>query len=297
MSTNPLAEVFGFPTDNLNINAERYRKNRLCPFHNKVPSCTKNSATNPLGVCSIFHNSSPVITCPIRFTENWLFAEEAARFFFDEKVVSNGRWTALREVRLEDKDGKTAGNIDYVLVSYDAKGNVIDFGALEIQAVYISGNITKPFDYYMTNRHAKKQKDWSEHKDYLRPDYLSSSRKRLAPQLIYKGGILSSWGKKQAVVMQKSFYDTIPVLPRQANPAQADMAWFIFDLSPNNQTNTFDLVLTDTIYTEFKPALDEIITPQSGKVEDFISGLQNKLDKTLDDLPPDAPTLTDIISR
>jgi len=70
MNTNPLAEVFGFPTDNFSNNAERYRKNRLCPFHNKVPSCTKNSATNPLGVCSIFYINSPVITCPIRFTLN-----------------------------------------------------------------------------------------------------------------------------------------------------------------------------------------------------------------------------------
>lgn len=36
-------------------------------------------------------------------------------------------------------------------------------------------------------------------KNYPKPDYLSSSRKRLAPQLIYKGGILNQWGKKMAV--------------------------------------------------------------------------------------------------
>jgi len=297
MNTNPLAEVFGFPTDNFSNNAERYRKNRLCPFHNKVPSCTKNSATNPLGVCSIFYKNSPVITCPIRFTENWLFAEEAARFFFDEQILSNGRWTTLREVRLEDEGGKTAGNIDYVLVSYSAKGDVIDFGALEIQAVYISGNVTKPFDYYMSTRQVNKSVDWSNLKQFPRPDYLSSSRKRLAPQLIYKGGILSSWGKRQAVVMQKCFYDTIPDLPRKASPEQADMVWFIVNLNLNEQSNVFELVLTDTIYTEFKPALNEIIMPKPGKFEDFVSELQNKLDKTLDDLPPEAPTLTDIISR
>ena len=41
MNSNPLAEVFGFPTDNRTPEAERYRKNKLCPFNNKVPSCTR----------------------------------------------------------------------------------------------------------------------------------------------------------------------------------------------------------------------------------------------------------------
>lgn len=294
---NPLAEIFGFPADNFDKTAERYRKNTLCPFHNKVPSCTKNSATNPLGVCSVFHSDLPVITCPIRFTENWLFTEEAAQFFFETNADEKIKWTTLREVRLEDANGKSAGNIDYVLVSYDNDGNVQDFGSLEIQAVYISGNVTKPFKYFMSNRKVATNIDWSNNKDFPRPDYLSSSRKRLAPQLIYKGGILRSWSKKQAVVMQKSFYDTIPDLPREANPANADMAWFIYDLKLNDDRNVFELVLLDKIFTKFKPALDEIITSKPGRIEDFINNLQDKLDKTLEELSPDAPTLTDIISK
>jgi hypothetical protein len=47
MPNHPLAEVFGFPADNLTPEAERYRKNRLCPFHNKSPNCTKTSVENP----------------------------------------------------------------------------------------------------------------------------------------------------------------------------------------------------------------------------------------------------------
>jgi len=41
---HPLAEVFGFPPDNFSKTAERYRINRLCPYNNKVPSCTKDKA-------------------------------------------------------------------------------------------------------------------------------------------------------------------------------------------------------------------------------------------------------------
>ena len=49
---NPLAEVFGFPINNLDKEANRYRKNKLCPYNNKVPSCTKDKVNDPLGVCS-----------------------------------------------------------------------------------------------------------------------------------------------------------------------------------------------------------------------------------------------------
>jgi len=36
-------------------------------------------------------------------------------------------------------------------VSYDREGRVLDFGALEVQAVYIPGNIRRPFEYYLAN--------------------------------------------------------------------------------------------------------------------------------------------------
>lgn len=82
MPSHPLAEIFGFPFDNLSDKAERYRRLKLCPYNNKVPSCTKNSAKNPLGVRSIFEKDVPVVTCPIRFREDWTIIEDATRFFF-----------------------------------------------------------------------------------------------------------------------------------------------------------------------------------------------------------------------
>lgn len=55
----------------------------------------------------------------------------------------------MPEIRLTDVNGKAAGNIDLVLVEYNDEGYVTDFGALEIQAVYISGNLRRPFRAYM----------------------------------------------------------------------------------------------------------------------------------------------------
>ncbi|MGH2480748.1 MAG: NotI family restriction endonuclease, partial [Ktedonobacteraceae bacterium] len=135
----PLAEVFGYPIDNFSPQAERYRRLKLCPFHNKVPHCTKSRAKNPIGVCSVYDTSNiATITCPIRFREDWYIAEHAASFFFPQGT----NFTSLTEVRLNDKHGKTAGNIDIVLVSYDDTGRLRDFGSLEVQAVYTSGTIS-----------------------------------------------------------------------------------------------------------------------------------------------------------
>jgi hypothetical protein len=55
-------------------------------------------------------------------------------------------------------------------------------------------------------------------------------------------------------------------------------------------------MLSETVYTLFKPALDKITTPEPGPVESFIDYLQNKLDEKLEDgNPPDAPILTDVL--
>ena len=275
---NPLGEVFGFPPGISSGTATRYRTKRLCPFNNKVPSCTKDKAKDPLGVCSVCHENKLVITCPIRFRENWIITDDAADFFFEKGI----KWTTLTEVRLNDFYGKTAGSIDVVLVSYDGKGKVCDFGALEIQAVYISGNIRSPFEYYMKNSKGRGNMNWLDEPNYPRPDYLSSSRKRLAPQLLLKGGILNVWNKKLAVSLNKSFFDTLPTL-KKVDRKKADMVWLLYDLVPRGEK----LVLTkvDTVYTEFLPALTMITKPRPGNIKNFMKILQDKVDEQLETPP------------
>lgn len=288
MTRHPLAEVFGFPTSNFSIEANRHRSKRLCPYNNKVPNCTKDKAKNPLGVCSVYDNNGISITCPIRFRQEWLIADDAASFFFPPNVA----WTSLTEVRLLDKTGRSAGNIDIVLASYDDHGHLLDFGALEIQAVYISGNIRNPFEYYIGDPKSRYEMDW-DGAYYPRPDFLSSSRKRLAPQLIYKGGILNKWGKKMAVVVDKGFFSTLPTLP-ETTTNEADIAWLVYDLIHEPSQNRYNLKSYQSVFTAFTPALETITTAEAGPVEDFIDLLQQKLDEKLENgYPPDAPTLTE----
>lgn len=291
---HPLNEVFGYPIDNFSPAARRHRKNRLCPFNNRVPNCTKDKANDPLGVCSIHDGDQLAVVCPIRFRQDWLVTDDAARFFFSEDT----NWTTLTEVRLKDRDGNSAGNIDIVLVAYDDRGRLLDFGSLEIQAVYISGNIRRPFEYYMEDPQNRHDMDWaSRSRHYPRADYLSSSRKRLVPQLIYKGSILKSWQKKQAVAVHSGFFETLPDLD-SVDEADADIAWLVYDLLLEEDSSQYQLALIDTVYTQFQPALERITTPVPGPIESFMDTLQEKLDEQLESdehNPPDAPTLDELL--
>lgn len=287
-NNNPLAEIFGFPIINESVKAKRYRDKKLCPFNNKVPNCTKDKSNDPLGVCSVFHNNNPVITCPVRFREDWIIIENAAKFAFDEKT----KWTTLSEIKLLDKNGQSAGNIDFVLVAYNDKGQLIDFASLEVQGVYISGNLRNPFERYI-NKPTNKF-NWTTGYNFPKPDYLSSSRKRLIPQMFYKGGIFQTWKKKQNVALQMSFFETLPKFPT-VTKEKADIAWFLYDLVPDNSKKQFNLTLSETIYTEFEPALMRITTPECGDIKNFINILQDRLDEQIEGNSPDAPSLSDII--
>jgi len=214
-------------------------------------------------------------------------------------VAQGGNFTSLIEVKLNDKYGKTAGNIDVVLVSYDDAGHLTDFGSLEVQAVYISGTISTPFNYYMADPGKNANLDWRRHENYPRPDYLSSSRKRLAPQLIYKGGILHAWRKKMAVAVDSQFFATLPSM-EEVDMSEAELAWLVYDLKHDQAEKRRHLTLARTVYTRFIPTLDKITKSEPGDMQEFIDLLQTKLDEVLAmgtgiGTTPDTASLQDIV--
>jgi hypothetical protein len=291
---NPLAEVFGYPVADMSQVAINHRAGRLCPFHNSSGlRCTKNSVTDPLGVCSIVAGETLAITCPIRFRQNMQIVADAAKFFFP----TGANYVTLTEVRLNDREGNSAGNIDLVLAALDEQGQITDFGAVEVQAVYITGNISNVFKAYMQAPESNINLEWPS-KNYPKPDYLSSSRKRLAPQLIYKGGILHEWGKKVAVGVHSAFFAELPVL-QETSVEEAEIAWLVYDLKQDSTSSQYKLELTKTVYTRFKEALDKITITGAGSVDDFLHSLQTRIAKgkimgqpMQSGTPPDVEPLT-----
>lgn len=269
---HPLAEVFGYPVEDLSKEAKKHREEKLCPFHNGDQRCTKDKKNEPLGVCSMSHQKSTTIICPVRFREDWLICKDAAAFFFDK----DASWTPLKEIRLKEKNGSSAGNIDLVLAKHDETGKILDFGAIEVQAVYVSGNIRRPFEKYMENPTSNAFMNWANESNYPRPDYLSSSRKRLIPQLAYKGRILKTWGKKQVVIIDKPFYRTLP-FDTNTNPQNDDLCWLVYEQSRPSKKSQYKLKLHKKIIEGFEDSMERLATPEVGDVEKFISSLEKKL--------------------
>jgi len=115
-------------------------------------------------------------------------------------------------VRLEDSTGKSAGSIDVVLLSYDAVGRIIDNGSLEVQAVYISGNVSTPTMASLGKSKAKGRTSMSEREAKWVTAYLS-----LGANLGNKQETIGQALKELAaqptikVVAVSSLYQTTPV--------------------------------------------------------------------------------------
>lgn len=276
MPGQPLCEVFGFPVSDPSLEAVHYRTEKLCPFHNVVPQCTKTSVADPLGVCSVYEHGAPIITCPVRFRQEIHLSSiytDAKRFLLPHST----QWDYVTEATLRDAQGKSVGDIDVVLVEHDNHQKVTDFGVMEVQAVYISGNIRNPFNAYMALPEPRTVADWTGPK-YPRPDWLSSI-KRLVRQLTVKGAIFNTWQKRMAVACQKQFFTNLRLLDNapEITEDQAEMAWLLYDLILNEQTNRFELQLERTVYMTFEFAMDRFSSLQAGNIAEFVAVLDSKL--------------------
>ena len=158
--------------------------------------------------------------------------------------------------------------------------------------MYISGNVRRPFEHYMANPSERSQMDWPRGPNYPRPDYLSSSRKRLMPQLMFKSGILHAWGKKTAIALNEGFYEELPPF-EHVEKSEAEIAWMIYRLRHRMPENRYTLERQKTVYSKFTESLRQITTPEPGDIEEFMRQLQVEVDEKLNtgETPPDTQTI------
>ena len=176
-----------------------------CPFGGGT--CNKRG-----GVCSIQPYDSnggaigeaagnPVITCPRRFEQgrtvvHWL--AEIVGFAAEDVLLA-------REVPFMHSKGtsKPAGKIDLVLAADKER---LTWYGLEIQAVYFSGEGMESEFQTLYNSNESRPPFPAA---VRRPDWRSSSAKRLMPQLQVKGPTLRRWHSKIAVAVDRPFFAAI----------------------------------------------------------------------------------------
>ena len=203
-----------------------------CPFQEGNPPCSKSG-----GVCSIQRyadddgrigspDGPPVSTCPRRFEESQLLVHwlaEIAGFDGGEAMVA-------REVPFmqSTETAKPAGKIDLV-VARDTGGSLQWYG-LEIQAVYFSGlGMRSQFEALRDDRHPRPPFPNAQR----RPDWRSSSAKRLMPQLQVKVPTIRRWGSKTAVAVDRPFFDAIggPSPSFSRDLGDGDIVWLVPEIA------------------------------------------------------------------
>lgn len=210
-----------------------------CPFRGsmeRVIPCSKDGGVCSIRLYQMFEQAVSVapgglgilrVTCPFRFYEgNKIFSWVSAQ------VLGNSDPLMVKEVQFLQKPSQSGppdgdkrddvGRIDMILVD-PSKTPLLSWCALEIQAVYFSGDSMKrefaalassaePLPFPVGRR---------------RPDDRSSGPKRLMPQLQIKVPTLRRWGKKMAVVVDRGFFHALGPMDLIADLSNCDIIWFV----------------------------------------------------------------------
>ncbi len=166
--------------------------------------------------------------CPVRFEEwqllvTWL--ADIMGFSRDEAMLA-------REVAFMHGTGtdKPAGKFDLVVAR--ATGGDLSWYGLEIQAMYFSAaGMGSEFERLQTDD----QSSPSFLNAIRRPDWRSSSAKRLMPQLQIKVPTLRRWGSKMAVAVDRPFFNAVGgVSPDYSRDlSDGDVIWLVPELQRN----------------------------------------------------------------
>lgn len=182
----PVAELFGFPTDDTSDVARHFRDGQLCPFLDAP--CVKKSEGMRLGTCSMRRrDGDPIVICPKRFAEN---GEELPGIIAREAEPPH-ELTVVPEVRV----GRL-GRMDWLLARLDDNGYPV--GAIygvEAQAVDTTGSLRPYVEAFLAGH------DWQaiEHPHGIN---WRNVYKRIVPQLLAKGRLFEAQNSRLYVVMQ-----------------------------------------------------------------------------------------------
>ena len=230
-----------------------------------------------MGICSFSDGEHAAAVCPVRFLEGGRIFRDAGRLAFGEGVQT-GIFPEVRILNTVGKDGqpgKKIGKIDFLLGKV-VDDKVVDFAAVEVQAVYISGYSVRPaFDEYIKHQGPSNASMQAER----RPDFRSSAQKRLVPQLQLKIPVFRRWGKKFFVVVDSQFFEALPDFPHTTR-SNSEITWLVYPIKLDPSTNNYTLENPQEIFSEWDDvanALREGKPPEPGEIlEELQAKLENK---------------------
>lgn len=277
------------------------RTPRPCPFQKNRSGATCSKAG---GVCSLrlysyqAHPENgravgvPVsglegqlrATCPYRFHDgNTVFKWVGEIILGDNEPHLVGEVGFLEANATTDSEGgDDVGRIDMILVGRESPTAApMEWTALEIQAVYFSGNaMTAEFKAY-----SEKGVDWVIFPAATRrPDYRSSGPKRLMPQLQIKVPTLRRWGKKMAVVVDRAFFDSLGEMDRVPHISNADIAWFVVKYEDVHGSSQMRLVRDEVRYTTLERSVEGLTGGKPVSLPTFEQRIGEKINHSMPEI-------------
>lgn len=275
------------------LKPKKERKPQPCPFQacKEGATCSKDG-----GVCSLrlysyapHPNTNRAMGVPVeggqgslRATCPYRFHEQLDVFkWVGETILNDPAPSLVAEVGFleagtttDNEGGDDVGRIDMVLVSTRTPPDTpMAWLALEIQAVYFSGNAMKG-EFEAFNDAAV---DWVVFPaGRRRPDYRSSGPKRLMPQLQIKVPTLRRWGKKMAVVVDRAFFDSIGEMDSVPDISNADIAWFIVQFEKVEGQNQTRIVRDEVRYTTLERSVEGLTGGKPVPLPTFESRINEK---------------------
>jgi hypothetical protein len=227
-------------------------KTEPCPHRPGSDRCNKNGGVCSLAVYrkkehdgAILDSANPdlITLCPMRFWQGFTIFKEVGR-----RILQTETPTLIKEIgflqSIDNKGsvmGNTVGRIDMVLADTDSQDRIKNWCALEMQAIYFSGQGMKTEFQAIAAQPNKLLFPTA----IRRPDFRSSGPKRLMPQLQIKVPSLRRWGKTMAVVIDNSFFETIAPMKRSSDISNADIAWLVVNYDgPEGELRVSEVVLT-----------------------------------------------------
>lgn len=169
---------------------------------------------------------------------------------------------------------RPAGKIDLVVAR--VSDDDLKWYGLEIQAVYFSGQ-GMPSEFVSLRNDDHPRPPFPN--AVRRPDWRSSSAKRLMPQLQIKVPTLRRWGSKLAVSVDRPFYDSIG--GPSAEPSQdlndGDIIWLIPELKPDDEGN-FRLARGHWEVLTLEDTTRKLLAAETIRREAFEQELRSKLE-------------------
>lgn len=269
-----IAEWFGLPISRLSVSkrqelaraALELTDSPQCPFQVDTPPCSKRG-----GVCSISKGpDDPVITCPRRFDDGHLLPTWLARIVGFDDVYLAEEVPFMRS----PSTSRSAGRIDLVIAK---DGGASAWFGLEVQAVYFSGpGMQYDFEALLVHNGSKPPEPTARR----RPDWRSSSAKRLMPQLQIKAPTLRRWGTKLAVAVDLPFFEAIggPSTSPSQDLNDGDIVWLVPRINDD-----YELVAHHWEVLSLEKSTDKLLSAETVKRNEFEDALKARLQLVISD--------------